>query len=388
MSTNFPTSIDDGTSLPNPAAGDKTNSPSHAGLHDSENAAIIAVETKMGTGSSSPSNNTILRGSGSGASTWGTITSTQLAAIVSDETGTGVLVFGTTPTLTTPTLTNPTVTTGTFASPALTTPTVATSINDTNGNEIIKTPATGSAVNEITVTNAATTAAPTIGATGGDSNIDLNLIGKGTGSARFAGPHDGWVAANETWTYASATTFTCSANLIAQIQTGDKLKLTQTTIKYFSVVSTSGTTVTLTGGTDYTLANAAITAPFYSHEASPAGFPTWFAYTATITGNSATPTNNCYFAVDGHSCTFIFNISGTSNATGFAASIPITAFTLSGYQSVVIFDSVDNGTAGTGSEHAAVASGGTTIIFAHNDNNSGWTSSGAKAAFGTIIYRI
>lgn len=63
----------------------------------------------------------------------------------------------------------------------LTTPKVATSINDTNGNEIIKTPATGSAVNEITVTNAAAGTPPTIAATGNDSVIFLNLKGKGLG---------------------------------------------------------------------------------------------------------------------------------------------------------------------------------------------------------------
>lgn len=59
------------------------------------------------------------------------------------------------------------------------TPKITTSINDTNGNEIIKTPATASAVNEITVTNAATGASPIISATGGDATINLNLRGKG-----------------------------------------------------------------------------------------------------------------------------------------------------------------------------------------------------------------
>ena len=63
----------------------------------------------------------------------------------------------------------------------LTTPKITTSINDANGNEVIKTPATTSAVNEIPVTNAATGNAPEVSATGGDTNIDLYLKGKGTG---------------------------------------------------------------------------------------------------------------------------------------------------------------------------------------------------------------
>lgn len=65
------------------------------------------------------------------------------------------------------------------ASLPLTTPQITTSINDSGGNEVIKTPATASAVNEITVTNAATGVAPSISATGGDSAVHLNLRGKG-----------------------------------------------------------------------------------------------------------------------------------------------------------------------------------------------------------------
>lgn len=69
------------------------------------------------------------------------------------------------------------VTTG----PHLLRPAITTSIDDSSGNEIIKTPATASAVNEITVTNAATGNAPVISATGGDTNIDLSLASKGSG---------------------------------------------------------------------------------------------------------------------------------------------------------------------------------------------------------------
>jgi len=50
--------------------------------------------------------------------------SANLRAAMTDETGTGVLVFATSPILTTPTITNPTVSTGTFTSPALVTPAI------------------------------------------------------------------------------------------------------------------------------------------------------------------------------------------------------------------------------------------------------------------------
>jgi hypothetical protein len=55
------------------------------------------------------------------------------------------------------------------------------SINDENDNEQIKFATTASAVNEFTVTNAATGNAPALSATGTDSNIDLNVTPKGIG---------------------------------------------------------------------------------------------------------------------------------------------------------------------------------------------------------------
>lgn len=61
----------------------------------------------------------------------------------------------------------------------LPTPKITTSINDSGGNEVIVTPATASAVNEITVTNAATGVAPSISASGSDAAANLNLRGKG-----------------------------------------------------------------------------------------------------------------------------------------------------------------------------------------------------------------
>lgn len=74
--------------------------------------------------------------------------------------------------------------TETLTNKTLTSPKVGTAINDTNGNEIIKTPATANAVNEITVTNSATGNAVQVGATGDDTNIDIQLVAKGTGGIK------------------------------------------------------------------------------------------------------------------------------------------------------------------------------------------------------------
>lgn len=60
-------------------------------------------------------------------------------------------------------------------------PRFITSIDDTNGNELIGLVSTGSAVNEISITNAATGTGPSITVTGGDPNPNLNISAKGSG---------------------------------------------------------------------------------------------------------------------------------------------------------------------------------------------------------------
>jgi hypothetical protein len=62
-----------------------------------------------------------------------------------------------------------------------TSPKVITSLDDTNGNELFKFTATASAVNELTVANAATGNRPTLSVTGNDTDIGISLQPKGTG---------------------------------------------------------------------------------------------------------------------------------------------------------------------------------------------------------------
>jgi hypothetical protein len=63
----------------------------------------------------------------------------------------------------------------------------AGAIEDDSNNEYIKFTKTASAVNEITVANAATTNAPNVSVTGSDTNIDFNLTPKGIGRTTFNG---------------------------------------------------------------------------------------------------------------------------------------------------------------------------------------------------------
>mgnify|MGYP003114960293 CR=1 FL=1 len=77
--------------------------------------------------------------------------------------------------------------TQTLTNKTLTSPKIGTSILDTNGNELFLLTATSSAVNELTYANAATGNAPSFTASGGDSNININLVPKGTGQVQANG---------------------------------------------------------------------------------------------------------------------------------------------------------------------------------------------------------
>jgi len=117
--------------------------------------------------------------------------------------GTNVIDTGVVTTDSTQTLTNKT----------LTTPIIA-QINDTNGNEELKFTTTGSAVNEFTITNAATGGRPDLSVTGGDTNIGLSITTKGTGLVLF---NDGAYNAEATLTDQATITWDVSTSPVAKV---------------------------------------------------------------------------------------------------------------------------------------------------------------------------
>ena len=140
---------------------------------------------------------------------------------------------------------------------------------------------------------------------------------------------NGWIPATGTWTYASATTITVPSGAAAIYSVGDKIKLTQTTVKYFYVVAVANTVLTVTGGSDYTVANEAITLPYYSKAASPLGFPTWFNWLPTLSWTAGTtPTNpvtaSNQFAVIGKlACFNVYNSFSTAGETVTAVTLTL-----------------------------------------------------------------
>ena len=120
---------------------------------------------------------------------------------------------------------------------------------------------------------------------------------------------NGWIPAGETWTYASADdptyTFTIAGvDLTGKYSAGMRVKLTNDgSVKYFiitKVAFSTNTTITVYGGTDYDLADSAITLPYYSTQKAPYGFPLdplkWTESLSSTTNRAtATPTQNTWY---------------------------------------------------------------------------------------------
>lgn len=100
-----------------------------------------------------------------------------------------------------------------------TSPKIITSINDTNNNELLKLTATSSAVNELTLANAATGNSPSLAATGGDTNIDINLTPKGTGAVKLAGSLPWRYLGSATYTGGTVTSSGATPTLVTSLTT-------------------------------------------------------------------------------------------------------------------------------------------------------------------------
>jgi hypothetical protein len=200
---------------------------------------------------------------------------------------------------------------------------------------------------------------------------------------------DGWRSTTQEWAYASATSFTISGDWTTLYNKGDKIKLTQTTTKYFYVTGVSfgggNTTVTINGGSDYTLANAAIAAPLYSKELTPAGFPTWFNYVPTLVGWSATPSiTAARFMLLGSSCRFsITTGTGTANAGSKTVSLPVTAATVAGHTWSGSTGTVNTGNGGTTPGRIQISSAAVVANLYLNWDNVNLASSGS-----TYVYEM
>ena len=131
-------------------------------------------------------------------------------------------------------------------SPTITTPVIA-QINDANGNETLKLASIASAVNEVTIENAATGNAVHISATGGDASVGLHLAGKG--ASGYVNVQDSTDASKRIMFNASGGT-TNTRTMLSSTQTVDR------------TLSLPDATDTLVGkATTDTLTNKTLTSP-------------------------------------------------------------------------------------------------------------------------------
>ena len=163
-------------------------------------------------------------GTGSSVTFAGGDTSTKFVYGTGSGTNPNIVDVGFVTTTGTQTLTNKT----------LTSPIIGTSILDTNSNQLALLTATSSAVNEITIANAATGNNPTIQASGDDSNIGIALKTKGTGviqaedgggtvsAVKFAGKETIWIPAAAMY---GPTTNPADAALVETTATRPDLKV-------------------------------------------------------------------------------------------------------------------------------------------------------------------
>lgn len=145
----------------------------HASQHNSEQADIIAIATKIGTGASTPTSGTILRGNGSGTSTWDTVhmSSDVQGVLGTNNGGTGQTNLSGL-TLPSATTSNPTISgtvsgSATYSTPTLTVPVIS---DFTSANHDHSSTSKGGSLGAVTATSLTTN---TLSANGAN-NITLS----------------------------------------------------------------------------------------------------------------------------------------------------------------------------------------------------------------------
>lgn len=228
----------------------------------------------------------------------------------------------------------------------------------------------------------------------------LTISRSSSGATLALANTDGWTASSDTWTYASATSFTISGADRTSVYTpGTKIKFTNNgSTKYGYVKSSSfstDTTVNLVDNTDYSINNSAITNPYYSYESNPQGHPGFLNLsTSNITGFSSVTGYTFVMQVIGKTVEIDMDVQGPSNATTFTFPAPITAHPIdqhlmpivvidnSGFQSVP--GVIGFSTSGDGNTIYVAK----VLNYAQGNSYGGFTASSGKGAVGHFFYPI
>lgn len=212
----------------------------------------------------------------------------------------------------------------------------------------------------------------------------------------------GWKKLAVTVFSSSNNSFSIAGDVTLLFPVGSKLKITDTTTKYFYVTSAvfvdlEFTLVSITAGSDYTLA-ANPTEIWVSYASTPQGFPGKFNWTPTWIGYSTPPeVGKAIFSIDGRVATITLEgatdalhdaaIPGISNSSANGISIPVVPeHRVNG----VVGYAVDNGVVITTACAFQIQPGQETVYFAKSMSfgSGAWTNSGEKVVEFTISFII
>jgi hypothetical protein len=203
--------------------------------------------------------------------------------------------------------------TQTLTNKTLTNPIIGTGIRDTNTNSIIGLTPTASAVNNISVTNSVTGSGPTITAAGTDTNVALNLTGKGTGAVRLSAiaypTADGTVGQVLTTNGAGVLSF-------SSVQT-----LTSGSVSTANATPTTIITIPTTSNTSYQ-----IDSKYIARNTANAAVYASFGINATFTNNGGTVTKQSEISYQSDIAT-TWTVSATPSGTNIILQVTGAAAT-------------------------------------------------------------
>ena len=205
---------------------------------------------------------------------------------------------------------------------------------------------------------------------------------------------DGWTPVTATWTRTGNHAFSVSGDVTATYEPGVKIRYKDGGAFEYGVIAASShaggtTTVTLITNSDYAMADATITDRWLARVNQPAAWPEWFNYAPTFTGFSADPAGIHRWRADGRRMEVFIrqNTSGTSNATTFTISAPVTAKEITGMIWRGTAGVQDNTVNQTDFGSVRMSSAGTAISVFTDALLGAWTDSGTKAALNAwLVY--
>lgn len=169
---------------------------------------------------------------------------------------------------------------------------------------------------------------------------------------------DGWMDVQELWRYSSASgnayTLTVPSDATLKYSIGDRVKLTQDNIttSYFYITAVTSSSLTLNGGSAYSITNKSINEAHYSKISSPLGFPNWFNWNPTLsfdgTPPSGTLTATYRFMMIGttvfYRLKYAYSVAGATNTRCNVNYVPVAT------------------TQGTTNEFNQAGTGSTTVV--------------------------